>query len=98
MKFQSNLSNFVNFFVLWKNMITFFMMYVTKCIVDVILKAISIRYKHDKSQKNVLPTVALYCHKYSADFTYLMSLARELFLQSQLTFRENGRIEVHHEI
>ena len=84
-------------------MINFFMMYETKCMVDVILKAISIKYKHDKSQKNVLPTVVstfktLYCHKYSADFTYLMSLARELFLQSQLTFRENGRIEMRHEI
>ena len=46
----------------------------------------------------VYTSKTLYCYQFSVDFTYFVSLARELFLQSRLTFRENGRIEVHHEI
>ena len=47
------------------------------------------------SFKKHLPAVVyisrtLYCYQFSADFTYFVSLARELFLQSQLTFHENG--------
>ena len=36
----------------------------------------------------------VHCHKYSADFTCLISIARELFLQYWLTFRENGPNEL----
>ena len=36
----------------------------------------------------------VYCNKYSADFTYPMSLAKELFLQYWLTFREHGPNEL----
>ena len=49
------------------------------------------------SFKKHLPAVVyisrtLYCYQFSADFTYFVSLARELLLQSRLTFRENGPI------
>ena len=49
--------------------------------------------KFQKNSPTVLQTFkTLYCHQYSADFTYVTSLARELFLPSRLMFRENGSI------
>ena len=68
--------------------------YVTKCKMDAILKAISIKQKIVNFKKHspviLLTSKALHFHQYSADFTYFVSIARELFLHSWLTFRENG--------
>ena len=40
----------------------------------------------------LLTSKTLHCHQCSADFTYLVPLARELFLHSWLTFGDNGLI------
>ena len=61
---------------------------------DVILKTISIKQKMVNFKKHLLIVLltsrTLYCHQYSSDFIYFVLLARELFLHSWLTFRENG--------
>ena len=62
--------------------------YVTKRMADAILKTISIKHKIVNIKKH-LPIVVqtsktLYCHQFFADFTYFMSLARELLSQSWL--------------
>ena len=61
---------------------------------DAILKAISIKQRIVNVKKHLpvllLTSKTLYCHQYSADFTYFVPLARELFLHYWLTFRENG--------
>ena len=96
MKFQSNLKNLAYFFIFWENMAKYLLTYVTKRMADVILKTISIKHKIVSIRKH-LPTMVqasktLYCYQFSADFTYFMSVARELFLHSRLISRENGPI------
>ena len=64
---------------------------------DVILKTTSIQDEIVNFKKH-LPIVsqtskAFYGHQYSADFIYFISLARDLFLHSWLTFRENVLID-----
>ena len=60
-----------------------------------ILNTISIKQKivdfKEHSLVVLLISKILYCHQYSADFTYFMALARELFLHYWLIFRENSR-------
>jgi len=104
MKFQSNLKNLVNFFIFWKNLVKCLVTYMTKCMVDAILKTISIKQNivNFKTPIVLFMSKILYCHQYSCDFTYFigkirrdvlyswLTFYRELFLHSWLTFRENG--------
>ena len=53
-------------------MVKCIVMYVTKCIDCVILRTISIKHK-------IVNFKTMYCRKYSADFTYFIDLARELY-------------------
>ena len=59
-----------------------------------ILKITTIKQKTEDFKKHspivLLTPKALYCHQYSTDFIYFVPLARELFLHSWLTLRENG--------
>ena len=83
MKFQSNLNNLVNFFIFWKYLVKCLLTYVTECMVDAILKTISIKQKivnfNKRSPIILLTSKASYCHQCSADFTYFVPLAREVF-------------------
>ena len=76
------------------NCVQSFMQSFVQSIVDAILKTISIKQKLLNFKKHspvvLLTYKTLHCHQYSADFTYFVLLARELFLHSCLTFHENG--------
>ena len=69
-------------------------MYFSKCMADANLKTISIKHKIVNFKKHlsamVLTSRILYCYQSFADFTYFVSLPRELFLHFWLIFRENG--------
>ena len=68
----------------------------TKCMADGIFKTLSIKHKIVNVKKHspvlILTSKILYCHQYSADFTYFMLLVRELFLHAWLTFLVNGPV------
>ena len=78
------------------------MMYMINCMVDAILKTISIKQKMVNFKKHspivLLTSETLYCHHCSGDFTYFVCQARELFLHSWLTFHENGPIVLSSEL
>ena len=82
-EFQSNLNNLVNFFIFWKSLMKFLVTHMTKCMADAILKIVSIKQKIVNFKEHLpivmLTSKTLYCHYCSADFTYFVSLARELF-------------------
>ena len=83
MKFQNNLNNLVNFFIFWKNLVKWLVTYVTKYKADAILKTISIKQKILNLKKHspivLLTSKALCFHRYAADFTYFVPLARVFF-------------------
>ena len=88
MKLQSNLNNLVNVFIFWRNLAKRFARYVTKFMVDAILKTISIKEKvlnfKNHSPFLLLTSKTLYYRQYSGDFTHFVPQTRELVLHSWL--------------
>ena len=94
------MNNLANFFIFWENMVKSLVTYLKNCMVGVILKTISIKEKIVNFKNHLLTAVqtskTLHCHKFSADFTNAVSLTKELFLHSWLTFGEKVLVDAIH--